>query len=62
MHLHFIPRVGDISITRQVIRRFLIETIPEVGILAVPEPAPGHVRGLVEVVPRQTAVRSFQTL
>lgn len=59
---HGIPRVRNFPIARQTVAGLLVEPVPDVRVLPLPQTAPGDVPGLVEVVPRHPAVGRLQTL
>lgn len=59
---HRVPRIRNLPVAGQSVARLLVEPVPNVGILALPEPSAGHVTRLVKVVPGEPAVRRLQAL
>lgn len=57
--LHRISSIRNLPVTGQTIAGLLVKPVPNVGIFAFPQSAPGDVTGLVEVVPGHSTIRSL---
>lgn len=62
LHLHGVPCIRNFPVAGHTVAGLLIEPIPYVGILTLPQTTPRHIASLIEVIPSDSAVCGLQTL